>query len=211
MLHIARFCSSKLRCRSCFGYGHLQRFCLARLQRRKHYRQVTFPGLPRVAPSPQKPVSPEVPDSSVPLACLGAGSVLEKIIAPDLFPSPEEPSPLPLLETAPSPPCLPVPVLAMANFPVDPSAFLPRGFKVKDVLFPGRRPKRLRSHVGSSCRRLHEDVGIAVLVPAVATCDFPHMADALHHYLTHSFKVRVLEIAACPIGAAFVTFGSCLE
>lgn len=57
----------------------------------------------------------------------------------------------------------------------------------------------------------HEDVAIAILVRAVASCEFPQVADAIHHYRTHKFWVRVSKIVARPIGAAFVTFGSCLE
>lgn len=100
---------------------------------------------------------------------------------------------------------------AMVNFSFDPSAFLPRGFSVENSLFPDRRPKRLRSHLGTARSRNNEDVAIAVLVPAIAVCNFAPMADALHHYLVHSFRVRVSEISACPVGAAYVTFGSCVE
>lgn len=49
------------------------------------------------------------------------------------------------------------------------------------------------------------------MVPAVDARDFPQVADAIHHYLVHKFRLRVSEIAPCPLGAAFVTFGSCVE
>lgn len=39
--HFARSCSSDVRCRLCFGYGHIHRFCLACNLRGKRYRQVS--------------------------------------------------------------------------------------------------------------------------------------------------------------------------
>lgn len=103
------------------------------------------------------------------------------------------------------------PPRVMANFSVDLSAFLPHGFMVGNALFPDRRPKRFRSHLGTVRSKINEDVSIAVLVPVVADCNFVQVAEALHHFMVHTFRVRVFEIAACPIGAAFVTFGSCIE
>lgn len=204
--HIAQFCRNDFRCRFCSGYGHIQRDCLARIRRRKIYRPVSNSVRLPSGLGPPKPISVDESD----LSALSPRAGLVPITFPS---SPRSPSiPLPPFSSPPAiilPECLAPETLA--NYKVDPSIFLPRGFSVGSSLFPDRRPKRLRSHLGTERHRSNEEVGIAVLVPPVAACDFGIMADALHHYLVQSFRVRVSEVAACPIGAAFVTFGSCVE
>ncbi|TVU38072.1 hypothetical protein EJB05_11422, partial [Eragrostis curvula] len=101
----------------------------------------------------------------------------------------------------------------MANYPADPRHFLPPGFRVEawpPVEARNRPHRRLRSFVGP-VQKVNEMVGIAILHPEVAQEDFRSMALTLRVYLYHRRQVRSAKIEPCPLGAAYVTFSSCLE
>ncbi|CAN6311658.1 unnamed protein product [Urochloa humidicola] len=98
----------------------------------------------------------------------------------------------------------------MANFPVDPRPFAPRGFEVVPY-DPAAPPLRLYAYIDGCYDKSNEDVAIAILYPTVAKEDFNLMAREMRIYFDQVHGVRGLEIQPCPIGEAFVTFSSSLE
>lgn len=103
--------------------------------------------------------------------------------------------------------------LAMANYEVDPRPFLLSGFRLEawpPVGAADRPHRRLRAFVGP-VQKTNEGVAVAVLHPEVAKEDFRTYAPVLREYLLRWHGVRSAGIEPCPLGAAFVSFDSCLE
>jgi hypothetical protein len=65
--------------------------------------------------------------------------------------------------------------------------------------------------LGTSARRINENVVIAVLEPAVDLVDYPHVSNAIYGFLVNSLHLRGVTISPSGIGAALVSFASALH
>ncbi|KAF8671755.1 hypothetical protein HU200_049876 [Digitaria exilis] len=193
--HYAISCLQDVRCRACYKYGHLARFCQS-VQPKKVYRPV--------AQQQRQTSSADINASPTALET-----------------PPHDPSPSPRLppETSlhssphlspPPPPPSTVPPPSMANFAIDPAPHVPRGFEVppRD---PAAPPTRLYAYIGGIMDAYNEDLAIAFLLPAVAKEDFLELAKALKSFFIQNLGVRLMEVQPSPIGDAFVRFGSPIE
>jgi hypothetical protein len=111
--HFRATCSSQIRCKSCFNYGHISRNCFAR-RKEKTYR-------------PKSSALLEPSSASVGKAPSGAEQAGFK--SAPLGDRISSPSSQPLLSPATADAHAAV-LAAMANNPVDPDPFVPRGFVV---------------------------------------------------------------------------------
>ncbi|CAN6293233.1 unnamed protein product [Urochloa humidicola] len=98
----------------------------------------------------------------------------------------------------------------MSNFAVDPQPHISAGFTWKERVAP-REPRRMRAFLGPSGVKTNENLAIALTTPSIDKEDFYQMAYALHLFLHDEHFVRNPEIQQCPMGEAFVRFGSPLE
>ncbi|CAO2189797.1 unnamed protein product [Urochloa humidicola] len=97
----------------------------------------------------------------------------------------------------------------MANFPVDPQPFVPRGFNLvhREV---HREPARIRAFLAPALEKTNEDLAIAITDPRINKEDFGPFAKALQRYLIDN-GVHHPEIQQCPIGEALVRFDSAMQ
>lgn len=119
-------------------------------------------------------------------------------------PSPHSATPIPEkipVSSSSSPP--------MANFAVDPRPHVPKGFALVEQ--PLRPPLRYEVYVTGCYTLANEDLAIIKLNPPVHKDDFRPLATELRHYFTEVHRAYVAEIQPCPIGDAFIRFGSALE
>lgn len=97
----------------------------------------------------------------------------------------------------------------MANFPCNPRPFVPPGFALED---PPLRPPLRREVFVTGCYTLfNEDLAIAKLTPPVHKDDFKFIAKELKVFFEGVHQVSVVDIKPCPLGDAFVRFGSALD
>jgi hypothetical protein len=90
----------------------------------------------------------------------------------------------------------------MANFPIDPRQFVPRGFQILQV--PGRTA--VKRVVVARRPRAHEEFGIASITPfPPGQVPFANVAEILQEFLVHN-QVGFRDIQECPLGAAYVRF-----
>lgn len=95
-------------------------------------------------------------------------------------------------------------------FPADPRPHIPVGFDWVQRIAP-REPRRTRVFLGPFAVKANENMAIAITEPRVHPDDFPQLAQALHSFLQDEHQVCHLEIQRCPLGEAYVRFGSPLE
>jgi hypothetical protein len=100
---------------------------------------------------------------------------------------------------------------AMVNNPVDPVPLVPRGFILCNRSQEEDTPQWVFAFLRTSIRRINEDVAIAILEPAVDLIDYPQVANAIHSFLVNSLRLRNIHIGHSALGAATVTFDSCLD
>ncbi|CAO2148273.1 unnamed protein product [Urochloa humidicola] len=98
----------------------------------------------------------------------------------------------------------------MANFNVDPRPHIPAGFSWQQRVAL-REPRRMRVFLGPSGVKTNENLAIALTTPSIDKEDFYPMANTLYFFLRDEHFVRNPEIQLCPMGEAFVRFGSPLE
>lgn len=97
----------------------------------------------------------------------------------------------------------------MANFAVDPRPHVPKGFTLVEQ--PLRPPLRHEVYVTGCYTLANEDLAIIKLTPPVHKDDFGPLALELRRFFTEVHRAHVVEIQPCPLGDAFVIFGSPLE
>lgn len=97
----------------------------------------------------------------------------------------------------------------MANWPVDPAPFVPKGFTL--VERPPHPPLRLEVFVTGCYYQHNEDLAIIKLNPPVNKLDFPILQEALCDYFFSVHEVHLLEVEPCPLGDAYVRFASSIE
>lgn len=195
--HLVANCRNVTRCKSCFGYGHVARFCRAHgKSSSKIYRRISRPNIVHSVPKESPPVNLCTATDH------GASSSFNRA-SPSFTPPHLDPS----AAIPPSP--APAPV-SMANFAVDPRPHLPHGFDWIERVAP-REPRRMRVFLGASGVKTNENMAIAITKPSVAKDDFPQLAGRLHSFLQAVHLVRHLEIQRCPLGDAYVRFGNPLE
>jgi len=96
----------------------------------------------------------------------------------------------------------------MANFPCDPTPFLPFGFHIEHGW---QRPARARVALGGEAPRRHEEYAILTLDLAPAPQVAAEVLDQLVDQLEHQFPVRVLSHFLLPLGLGLVQFGSPMQ
>jgi hypothetical protein len=90
----------------------------------------------------------------------------------------------------------------MANIPIDPRLFVPRGFEILHV--PGRNA--LKRVVVARRPKVHEEFGIVTISPfPPGQVPFANVAEILQDFLVH-VQVGFRDIEECPLGAAYVRF-----
>jgi hypothetical protein len=91
----------------------------------------------------------------------------------------------------------------MANIPIDPRPFVPRGFQILDV--PGRfGVKRV---VVPRRQRQHEDIAIATINPVPpGQIPFENIREVMEEFLTNEARVAFRDLQPCPFGSAYVQF-----
>jgi hypothetical protein len=100
---------------------------------------------------------------------------------------------------------------AMANYPVDPDPLVPHGFVVCHRSQEEDSPQQVFTFLGTSVRRINENVAIVVLDPAVDPVDYPHVSNAIYGFLVNSLRLRGVIISPSGLGAALVSFASALD
>jgi hypothetical protein len=97
----------------------------------------------------------------------------------------------------------------MANWAIDPRMFVPKGFTLEE---PTPHPPLRQEVYVTGCYTLcNEDLAIVRLELPISKEDFGSLASALQVFFQTTHQLRVTEILPCPLGEAFVRFGSALE
>jgi hypothetical protein len=65
--------------------------------------------------------------------------------------------------------------------------------------------------LGTSVRRINENVAITVLDPTVDPVNYPHVSNAIYGFLVNSLRLRGVSISPSGLGAALVSFASALD
>nr|CAB3499796.1 unnamed protein product [Digitaria exilis] len=193
--HGKAICASKIRCRRCFGYGHISRSCGAKRSPRRIFHPVRSAPSKDTAGERDKCQAHSPPTSSSP--------VYTFVPSPPTLENHENSHP-------PPPPPLPSHLAAlMANFLVDPRPFVPLGFTLvpREV---AREPSRLRSFLAFSLEKSNEDLAIVITEPRISKDDFWPFGRELRAFL-HSHQVQDPEIQQCPMGEAYVRFDSPMQ
>lgn len=173
------------RCTICFNYGHSADFCHHKSRLLRRYRpicRIEYQEASRSSINAHPRLSPE-------------GS----FTAPPTSPQ----------ATVPLPTSLPSPSIPMANWSVDPTPFVPKGFTL--VERAPHPPRRSEVFVAGCFSQHNEDLAIVKLQPPVHNADFPILQSALREYFLNVHEVHVHEVRPCPLGAAYVRFATSLE
>ncbi|KAM0884787.1 hypothetical protein ACQ4PT_030763 [Festuca glaucescens] len=97
-------------------------------------------------------------------------------------------------------------LLAMANFPVDPTPYVPGQYQILQV---ANRPQHCRYHVSDGIRAKHEDVDIATVTPALGDAiPFGLVRNMLRNLIEVQLGFNLEMIQRCPIGTAYVRVSS---
>jgi hypothetical protein len=99
----------------------------------------------------------------------------------------------------------------MANTPVDPQPLYPNGFVLCKHSQEEDTPQWVFAFLGTSVRRINEDVAITVLSPEVDPIDFPLVSTAILSFLVNNLHLRVASIGPSTLGTAIVTFASYMD
>jgi hypothetical protein len=90
----------------------------------------------------------------------------------------------------------------MANFPVDPTPFIPGQYELIQV---AHRPQQCRYHVTDGIRAKHEDIDIAIVTPPPGDAvPFGLVRNMLSNLLEIEYGFNLEMIQCCSIGTAFV-------
>ncbi|KAM0822224.1 hypothetical protein ACQ4PT_071633 [Festuca glaucescens] len=90
----------------------------------------------------------------------------------------------------------------MANFPVDPTPFIPGQFEILEV---ANRPQQCRYHVSGRASAKHEDLAIATITPALpANQPFAATRFFLRSFIEDELHLSLGITQRCPIGSAYV-------
>ncbi|KAM0838837.1 hypothetical protein ACQ4PT_060708 [Festuca glaucescens] len=96
--------------------------------------------------------------------------------------------------------------VAMANFPVDPTPYIPGQYELIQV---AHRPQQCRYHVTDGIRVKHEDVAIATVTPPPGDAvPFGLVRNMLRNLIEIEYGFTLEMIQRCPIGTAFVRVSS---
>jgi hypothetical protein len=91
---------------------------------------------------------------------------------------------------------------AMANFPVDPTPFIPGQFEILEV---ANRPQQWRYHVSGRASAKHEDLAIATITHALpANQPFAATKFLLRSFIEDELRIPLGITQRCPIGTAYV-------
>jgi hypothetical protein len=99
----------------------------------------------------------------------------------------------------------------MANNPVDPVPLVPRGFVLCYRSQEEDTPQRVFTFLSMSVRCINEDIAIAILEPVVDPIDYPQVANTIHSFLVNTLCLKNIHTGPSALGAATVTFDSCLD
>ncbi|KAM0931426.1 hypothetical protein ACQ4PT_000444 [Festuca glaucescens] len=116
-----------------------------------------------------------------------------------------------VVQTIRPPPSLPpttvtLPQSEMANFPVDPSQFIPGQFEIVEV---ANRPQQCRYHVSRPVSAKHEDVAIATIDPAFpGDQPFAMTRMFLRSFIEEEMAFTLDMTQRCPIGSAYIRVNS---
>ncbi|KAM0913276.1 hypothetical protein ACQ4PT_012261 [Festuca glaucescens] len=95
---------------------------------------------------------------------------------------------------------------AMANFPVDPTPYIPEQYQLLQV---ANRPQQCRYHVTDGIRAKHEDVAISTVTPAPGDAILVGLVrNMLRNLIEIQFGFNLEMIQRCPIGTPYVRFSS---
>ncbi|TVU08508.1 hypothetical protein EJB05_41913, partial [Eragrostis curvula] len=183
--HTKLQCSSPVRCKSCYNYGHVARWCLTRSR-------------PRLMWAPKKTTVNKTQESSVSV----------KISSRTNYDS--SPSKLASASTSrKSPPQIAAPAnstsTTMANYPVNPMLYAPAGANIEDIW---QRPARGRLALGGEPPRLHEDFGIVRVNPPPAAHHLHDALDDVVAFLEDEYNVRIRSSSLSPLGLGLLQFAS---
>jgi hypothetical protein len=94
----------------------------------------------------------------------------------------------------------------MANFPMDPSPFIPGHFEILEV---PHRPQQCRYHVATPASAKHEDLAIATITPGPpANQLFTATRLFLTAFIEEELRFTLDITQRCPLGSAYVRVGS---
>jgi hypothetical protein len=94
----------------------------------------------------------------------------------------------------------------MANFPVDPSLFIPGHFVILEV---PHRPQHCRYHVASPVSAKHEDLAIFTITPGLpANQPFATTRLFLRAFIEDELRFTLDITQRCPLGSAYVRVSS---
>ncbi|KAM0929250.1 hypothetical protein ACQ4PT_001745 [Festuca glaucescens] len=228
--HIRRNCWNQIICHACNKPGHIKENCFGAVKQIWVQKEVNLPfkeGLvavtldlnlppnedhsqPSIAdlgltlavgsrPSGSIPTCPEQIKGISPISFLGLGLASS---------SPWYPATQQHCSSSPNTPpaAAALSQSAMANFPVDPTPFIPGQYEIVEV---ANRPQLCRYHLAGPVTAKHEDVAIATIVP-----DFPaHQPFAATRLFLRSLIEDELRFSLdisqrCPIGSAYVRVSS---
>jgi hypothetical protein len=185
--HMHNSCTNQVWCKTCHNYGHISRTCL--MHRRPtniFYRKY----LDASVVAPPAHLSTDIPS----------------FVLPQSTPS----------HSSPPPPLSPAKAAkhfdrlsTMANNPVDPHALVPHGFMIYNRSQEEDTPQHVYAFLGTSVRRINEDVTITVLAPEVDPLDFPLATNAICNFIINNLRLWVIDICPCGLGVVTVTFASC--
>ncbi|KAM0863491.1 hypothetical protein ACQ4PT_044563 [Festuca glaucescens] len=95
---------------------------------------------------------------------------------------------------------------AMANFPVDPTPYIPGQYELIQV---ANRPQQCRYYVTDGIRAKHEDIAIATVTPPPGDAiPFGLVRSMLRNLIEVQYGFNLEMIQRCPIGTAFVRVSS---
>jgi hypothetical protein len=183
-----QLCTSSIRCKTCYNYGHVSRSCLTHRRTKIFHRK--SPARSESVPFKQHGIenSSSPPPHHTP--------------SPSLPPSPLSP-PMAVEHTAR--------LSTMANNLVDPHALVPHGFVIYNHSQEEDTPQRVFAFLITSVQCINEDVAISVLAPEVDLMDFPQAANAIRNFIVNNLHLRVIDIYPSGLGAATVTIASCRD
>ncbi|TVT99435.1 hypothetical protein EJB05_55207, partial [Eragrostis curvula] len=186
-------CSNQIRCKACFNYGHMARWCFTRTR-----PQLMWAPKTDVEPK-RRPKQSDQVSTEENIAISISGSSVSK--PSSVFPSPSTPPPL--IETLDSTTSEDDDL--MANFPVNPMLFAPAGANIENLWM---RPARGRLALGGEPPRMHEEYGIVTLEPQPAQ---HHLREALLDviaFLEDEYNARIRSSSLSPLGLGLLQFAS---
>lgn len=172
--HLSWACSSQIRCKSCFTYGHRARFCFTARPKKQCRPKVPTPEHGNQSPNLGNHAN--IPNSSPSLQSAPSSSESN------------------LTENPSSP-------LTMANFQCNPQSYMPPGAHVEHGW---QHPARSRIALGGEPPRHHEDYVIVVMEPAPPEAEVMDFLRDVVDQLEHDHPVRVQSFYRNPLWLGLV-------